>query len=106
MSGLKAFSGLANQANAWIGKLAMWFVLAATLIGAASAIVRKAFDAGFASLFESQWYLFAAVFVLAAGYALLKTAHTRIDFQPSRPHDDKPSHESAEPAQARSARSG
>ena len=27
-----------------------------------------------------QWYLFAAVFMLGAGYAFLKNAHVRIDF--------------------------
>jgi TRAP-type mannitol/chloroaromatic compound transport system permease small subunit len=32
------------------------------------------------ALLEVQWYLFSAVFLLGAGYALLKNAHVRIDF--------------------------
>lgn len=84
MSGLTAFSGLIDRLNTWIGKLAMWFVLATTLISAGNAIVRKAFDTSSNALLEIQWYLFAGVFMLAAGYALLKNAHVRIDFVASR----------------------
>ncbi|MEY2802507.1 MAG: hypothetical protein RL513_2092, partial [Pseudomonadota bacterium] len=32
------------------------------------------------SLLEIQWYLFAAVFMLGAGYAFLRNVHVRIDF--------------------------
>ena len=84
MSGLTAFSGLIDRLNTWIGKLAMWFVLATTLISAGNAIVRKAFDTSSNALLEIQWYLFAGVFMLAAGYTLLRNAHVRIDFVASR----------------------
>jgi TRAP-type mannitol/chloroaromatic compound transport system permease small subunit len=36
------------------------------------------------ALLEIQWYLFAAVFMLGAGYAFLKNAHVRIDFLSNR----------------------
>ncbi len=84
MSALLAFSGLIDRLNTWIGKLAMWLVLATTLISAGNAIVRKAFDTSSNALLEIQWYLFAAVFMLAAGYAFLQNAHVRIDFLASR----------------------
>ena len=84
MSGLTAFSGLIDRLNTWIGKAAMWFVLATTLISAGNAIVRKAFDTSSNALLEIQWYLFAGVFMLAAGYTLLQNAHVRIDFVASR----------------------
>ncbi len=45
MSGHKALSGLIENVNALIGKTAMWFVLASTLVSVCSAIVRRAFDA-------------------------------------------------------------
>jgi len=35
-------------------------------------------------LLEIQWYLFAAVFMLGAGYGLLKDSHVRIDFISNR----------------------
>ncbi len=84
MSALLAFSGLIDRLNTWIGKLAMWLILATTLISAGNAIVRKAFDTSSNALLEIQWYLFAGVFMLAAGYAFLQNAHVRIDFLSSR----------------------
>lgn len=80
MSFLMSFSGAIDFLNRWIGKLAMWLILAATLISAGNAIVRKAFNMSSNSLLEIQWYLFAAVFMLGGGYAFLKNAHVRIDF--------------------------
>ena len=67
-----------------IGKLAMWFVLATTLISAGNAIVRKLFDTSSNAFLEIQWYLFAAVFMLGSGYAFLRNAHVRIDFISSK----------------------
>jgi TRAP-type mannitol/chloroaromatic compound transport system permease small subunit len=67
-----------------IGKLAMWLVLATTLISAGNAIIRKVFGTSSNAWLEIQWYLFAAVFMLGSGYAFLKNAHVRIDFVSSR----------------------
>lgn len=70
--------------NELIGRCAMWLILAATLISAGNAIVRKLFDTSSNALLEIQWYLFAAVFMLGGGYAFLRNAHVRIDFISSR----------------------
>jgi TRAP-type mannitol/chloroaromatic compound transport system permease small subunit len=86
MPALLTLSGLIDRLNTLIGKLSMWLILATTLISAGNAIVRKAFDMSSNALLEIQWYLFAAVFMLASGYALLKNAHVRIDFIASRLH--------------------
>ena len=43
-------------------------------------MVRKFFNVSSNGLLEIQWYLFAAVFMLGAGYGLLKNSHVRIDF--------------------------
>lgn len=67
-----------------VGKLSMWMILITTLISAGNAIVRKAFNISSNALLEVQWYLFAGVFMLGAGYCLLKNAHVRIDFISSR----------------------
>lgn len=61
-----------------------WFVLAAVLISAGNAIIRKLFNIGSNAWLEVQWYLFAAVFMLGVGYVMLKNAHVRIDFISSR----------------------
>ncbi|HNW65333.1 MAG TPA: TRAP transporter small permease subunit, partial [Piscinibacter sp.] len=66
------------------GQLIRWLVLAAVLISATNAIVRKAFNIGSNAFLEVQWYLFAAVFMLGAGYAFLRNVHVRIDFISSK----------------------
>jgi len=84
MSFLMSLSRGIDFINRWVGKMAMWLILAATLISAGNAIVRKAFNMSSNSLLEIQWYLFAAVFMLGGGYAFLKSAHVRIDFISSK----------------------
>lgn len=54
-------------------------ILAAVLISAVNAVVRKLFNMSSNGFLEIQWYLFAAVFLLAAGYTLLRGEHVRID---------------------------
>ena len=70
--------------NERIGRLMMWFILAATLISAGNAIIRKVFGTSSNAWLEVQWYLFAAVFMLGGGYAFLRNVHVRIDFISSR----------------------
>jgi len=67
-----------------IGRVIMWLILAAVLISAGNAIVRKAFQMGSNAFLEMQWYLFSGVFLLGAGYVFLKNIHVRIDFLSSR----------------------
>lgn len=62
----------------------MWLILIVVLISAGNAIIRKVFDVSSNAWLEVQWYLFAAVFLLAAGYVFLHNAHVRIDFISSR----------------------
>ncbi len=84
MHALLKFSNAVDWLNTQIGKLTMWLILAATLISAGNAIVRHAFDRSSNALLEIQWYLFAGVFLLGAGYVFLKNAHVRIDFISAR----------------------
>ena len=72
----KAVDGLNTQ----VGRLTMWLILATTLISAGNALVRKFFNMSSNGLLEIQWYLFAAVFMLGAGYGFLKNTHVRIEF--------------------------
>lgn len=84
MTPLLGLSRLIDTITAWIGKLTTWLILATTLISAGNAIVRKAFGVSSNSLLEIQWYIFAAVFLLGAGYGFLRNSHVRIDFIASR----------------------
>jgi TRAP-type mannitol/chloroaromatic compound transport system permease small subunit len=80
MTPLLAISHQIDRLNEGVGKTVRWLVLAAVLISAGNAIVRKIFSVSSNSLLEIQWYLFAAVFMLGAGYAFLRNVHVRIDF--------------------------
>lgn len=84
MSLLLHFSGWVDRLNEMIGKLIRWLVLAAVVISASNAIVRKLFNIGSNSMLEIQWYLFAGVFMLGAGYAFMRNVHVRIDFVSSK----------------------
>ena len=84
MAPLLAASRHIDRFNEAIGKSMRWLVLAAVLISAGNAIVRKVFSIGSNSLLEIQWYLFAAVFMLGGGYAFLRNVHVRIDFVSSK----------------------
>ena len=84
MNTLLAGSRWIDAVNARVGKLTGWLILLTTLISAGNALVRKIFDTSSNALLEVQWYLFAAVFLLGAGYGFLRNAHVRIDFISSR----------------------
>jgi TRAP-type mannitol/chloroaromatic compound transport system permease small subunit len=84
VTALLQLSRAIDRLNEWVGRWVSWLVLAAVLISAGNAVVRKAFNSSSNALLEIQWYLFAAVFLLAAGYTLLRQEHVRIDVVLSR----------------------
>ena len=89
MKALLGLSRLIDALNDRVGKFVLWLVLASVLISAGNAVVRKAFDTSSNALLEIQWYLFAGVFLLAAGYTLLNNEHVRIDVITSHLSDRK-----------------
>ncbi|MBL8520287.1 MAG: TRAP transporter small permease subunit [Betaproteobacteria bacterium] len=84
MKSLLRFSTAIDAVNDWVGRTIYWLVLAMVLISAGNAVVRKAFNTSSNAFLEIQWYLFAAVFMLGAGFAFLKNSHVRIDFVSAR----------------------
>ena len=84
MTPLLSLSRLIDKISTGVGKFTMWLILATTLISAGNALVRKFFNSSSNGLLEIQWYLFAAVFMLGAGYGFLKNSHVRIDFISSK----------------------
>ncbi|WP_374564416.1 TRAP transporter small permease subunit [Ideonella sp.] len=84
MAPLLRLSAWIDSFNEAIGKFIRWLVLAAVLISAGNAIVRKLFNYSSNSFLEIQWYLFAGVFMLGVGYVFLHNGHVRIDFISAR----------------------
>jgi len=79
VSALLQLSRAIDRLNEWVGRWLGWLVLAAVLISAINAVVRKLFNMSSNAFLEIQWYLFAAVFLCAAGYTLLRQEHVKID---------------------------
>jgi len=84
MRGLLKFSNAVDWLNAQVGKWVIWLILGSTVISAVNALVRKIFNTSSNAYLEVQWYLFAAAFLLAAGYTLLHGEHVKIDVVSSR----------------------
>jgi TRAP-type mannitol/chloroaromatic compound transport system permease small subunit len=76
---LLKLSRLIDRLNAAVGRWVAWLVLAAVLVSAGNAVVRKLLNSSSNAFLEIQWYLFAAVFLLVAGDTLRRQAHVRID---------------------------
>lgn len=81
---LLAFSAAVDRFNDWVGRIVYWAVLISVIISAGNASVRYLFHTSSNAWLEVQWYLFSAVFMLCAGYTLLRNEHIRIDVIVSR----------------------
>jgi TRAP-type mannitol/chloroaromatic compound transport system permease small subunit len=79
MRALLKLSKAIDWLNTLVGRYVIWLILASTVISGVNAVVRKAFNVSSNAYLEVQWYLFAASFLLAAGYTLLNGEHVRID---------------------------
>jgi TRAP-type mannitol/chloroaromatic compound transport system permease small subunit len=80
---LTGFIDAINQGaiNRRIGVYVGWLILAMALISAANTVSPKALSASPNAFPESQWFLFAALFLLAAGYTSQRNKHGRVDTQ-------------------------
>jgi len=79
VNALLACARLIDALTERVGRAAAWIVLAATLISAGNALARYALGESSNAWLEIQWYLFGALFLLAAGYTLKHDGHVRID---------------------------
>lgn len=79
MRSMLALARLIDAINDRVGRAVAWLVLAAVLVSSGNAASRYAFSLSSNAWLEIQWYLFSAIFLLAAGYTLRHDAHVRID---------------------------
>ena len=68
-----------DTVNTWLGKRLAWLILAAVVVSAVNASIRKVFDTSSNSWLELQWVLFSIVFLLCSPWTLLANEHIRID---------------------------
>ncbi len=79
MKFLLTLSRWIDRLNEFVGKWVAWLILASVIVSATNAVIRKIFDMSSNAFLEIQWYFFAAVFLLCAGYTLLRNEHVKID---------------------------
>jgi TRAP-type mannitol/chloroaromatic compound transport system permease small subunit len=81
---LLTISRTIDAINERTGRALLWLVLVMVIVSAGNASSRYLFNIASNAWLELQWYLFAAVFLGCAGYALLHNSHIRIDVVSSR----------------------
>lgn len=74
-----ALSRLIDTINEKIASAVSWALLLAVIICAGNALIRYAFNQSSNAWLEIQWYLFSAMFLLAASNTLKRDGHVRID---------------------------
>ena len=79
MQALLKLSSLIDALTERVGKAIIWLVLVVTLIAAGNAVMRYTLNYSSNAFLEIQWYLFSAIFLLGAGYTLMRNEHVRID---------------------------
>lgn len=84
MQALIAISRAIDGVTRFIGHNVRWLILAAVLVSAINAFIRKFFDTSSNAWLEMQTLLFGIAFMSAAAYVLQKNAHVRIDVVSSR----------------------
>lgn len=79
MSFLLSLSRLIDSLNEKIGHGVSWALLLAVIICSGNALIRYALNTSSNAWLEIQWYLFAAMFLLATSNTLRRDEHIRID---------------------------
>ena len=79
MNALLSLSRFVDGVSERVGKAVSWLVLAAVLVSTVNALIRYAFNYSSNAFLETQWYLFAGVFLLGASWTLKRNEHIRID---------------------------
>lgn len=69
-----------DSINGSVGSGVKWLTLLLVLITVYDVVMRYIFHAGSVYIQELEWHLFAANFMLAAGWTLLNEGHVRVDF--------------------------
>jgi TRAP-type mannitol/chloroaromatic compound transport system permease small subunit len=84
ISNLMPLSRAIDWINIHVERVVKWLVLITILVSAGNAVSRKLFSLSSNAFLEIQLYFFSAVFLLAAGYTLLRGEHVKIDIIYSR----------------------
>jgi len=79
MNALLTLARAIDALNEYTGRIVRWLVLVTILIAAGNAVILWLIRDSSNAWLEIQWYLFGAIFLLAAGYTLKHNGHVRVD---------------------------
>lgn len=79
MEFVKRLCAWIDQINTWVGRFVAWTTALVVLVVFVDVVMRYAFKTSFVFTQELEWHLFAFIFLIGAGYTLLKDGHVRVD---------------------------
>lgn len=79
MQALLSLSRAIDALSGWIGRSVSWLIVAMAVICVGNSVILKLLNSSSNAWLELQWWLFAAVFLLAAPWTLRDNEHIRID---------------------------
>lgn len=79
MSNLEHPKNVIDRINEWIGKSASWLSLLLVIVIIVDVFLRYVYSITSAASFELEWHLFAAMFLLGAGWTFQQDKHVRVD---------------------------
>jgi TRAP-type mannitol/chloroaromatic compound transport system permease small subunit len=65
--------------NTWVGRFVAWTTALVVVVVFVDVVMRYVFKMSFVFTQELEWHLFAFIFLMGAGYTLLKDGHVRVD---------------------------
>jgi TRAP-type mannitol/chloroaromatic compound transport system permease small subunit len=79
MAFFRAICRWIDTLNLWVGNFVAWATALVVCVVFVDVVMRYAFSISFVFTQELEWHLFAFIFLMGAGYTLLKDGHVRVD---------------------------
>jgi len=79
MAFLKRICAWIDALNAGVGAAVSWVTFLVVIVVFSDVVMRYAFNISYVFTQELEWHLFAVIFLIGAGYTLLKDGHVRVD---------------------------
>lgn len=76
---IRSFILAIDRLNLKVGQKVRWLVLVIPFVVVLHGTSRRLFSLASNHVSEAQWYMFSAIFMIGAGYTLLRDEHVRID---------------------------
>jgi TRAP-type mannitol/chloroaromatic compound transport system permease small subunit len=76
---IKTFCRWVDTLNTWVGHVVAWATAIVVVVVFIDVVMRYAFNVSFVFTQELELHLFAFIFLMGAGYTLLKDGHVRVD---------------------------